>query len=379
MEKTNTSSKRIHQLSPSRMGRRSLMKALTTIGLGGISAATITADDIKAAASDEVPITYAMEASDWAGSSYEPQKIMVPVDWFDDVQQAHQAHEDFDFGRIPGIVGTTVLPAKFGGRNSIIQVEIAPDIAKRHGKSIAEARSMVPETILGVDTRIVESSHPEFGCYEHEYGTEPPVGCHVEGTNSQGTLGCPLIKDGNWYFSTNYHLFTDQNDPTGASLTEWGGDTIGEVVDYDCADDFVACEPRNGHSPTRTIVGTDHYILGYYTASGIDSLAANDEQATKRAVTTCETSGTIHGRGEAWAYDADCKRRFDQVKWGVSEQDFTDGDSGSVAYASPYASSEYREYALCINAARVPTDDPTGNYVFGTGAYHINSEYGYSF
>lgn len=371
----------VSHLDTSRLSRRTLMKELSAVGFGAISAATLTADDVKAASSDEVPITYAMEADDKMRTSYTAKKRMVPADWYEDVQRAHRAHDNYGFDNIPGIVGTTVLPGTFSGNRAQIQVEISPELARDQGQGIGESRGKVPEQIEQIPTKVVESSKPKLGCYTKDYGSEPPVGSYVSGSKFGGSLGCPIYKDGNAYFSTNYHLWTDQDNLSYANLENSNNDVIGYVVDWDCKDDFVAASPAYGYSVNRELVDAGgNYILGYYTKAGIDGLAANDEYARKRGQTTCYTAGEIKGQGDAYAYDADCPERLNQVKWGKAEDDFTDGDSGSVAYASPYDDvSDDRKYALCINAARVASYDPTGDYVYGTAGWHIHNEYGYGF
>lgn len=361
----------IHNKRVSGMSRRRLMKTLTAVGFSATTAAYLTADDVKAAAGDEVPITYAMVWDD-SEETYEPEKKMVPADWYNDLQQAHKVHQQANFIQRPGVSGTTVKPGKYGGRNARIQVEISQKKADNDRVAIAEARGEIPESIEGVPIDVVEAAAPELGCYENDYGDTPPAGVHCGDDDSSGSLGAYMIKNGNEYFSTNHHILG--GDPTGEHLYQYSATPIGEVVSYNCHDDYVAAKGINGHSPSRDIVDSSYYTWGHWTAAGVDDLAAQGAYAEKRGVRTCWTTGEIHGRGDAWVYDSNCVIRHDQVKWGTAVDDFYRGDSGSAAY---HHYEDDKVLVVDLNAAFVPESDPSGDYVFGTGAYHIYNEYGF--
>jgi len=252
-------------------------------------------------------------------------------------------------------------------------VEISRKKAEHDGTTVEEARGLVPESIEGVPIDVEEKGAAELACYENDYGDTPPAGVHCgDSSSTYGSLGSYMIKDGTEYFSTNHHLFG--GDPTGEKLYQYSATAIGEVQAYDCYHDFVAATGINGHSPTRDIVDTSYYTWGHYTAAGVDDLAANGHFANKRGVTTCYSYGEIHGRGSAWVYDSNCTDRHDQVKWGTAVEDFDDGDSGSIAY---HHHEDDKVLVVDLNAAYVPKSDPSGDYAFGTGAYHIYNEEGF--
>jgi len=48
---------KIHNTSYTKLGRRGLMKKLAGFGFSSAAVASLTTDDVKAAASDQVPIT----------------------------------------------------------------------------------------------------------------------------------------------------------------------------------------------------------------------------------------------------------------------------------------------------------------------------------
>lgn len=281
----------VSNINTSRIGRRSLIKRLLTAGFSTMTAITMTAEDIKAASKDEVPITYAMKSDDPLRTSYSPKKRLVPKDWYEKIQKVHIAHDEFPFEKIPGIVGTTIKPGEIETGIPEIQIEISPELAQKQGQGISKSRDMIPDEIGKTPTKIVKSKPANLGCYEKDYGSNPPVGCYVEGSKYSGSLGSPVYKNGEAYFSTNYHLFTDQNDLSGADLKNWNSENIGKVTDWDCTDDFVAVSPNSSYSVNDTLVNSDHYIQGYHTKDGIDLLASNNIYAEKRGKSTCHTSG----------------------------------------------------------------------------------------
>lgn len=360
----------IHKKRVSGMGRRRFLQTLSAAGFGA-GALYLTPNDVQAAASDEVPITYAIVRNE-SDTGYEPKKKMVPADWYNDLQHAHNVHQQANFLKRPGVAGTTVIPGKYGGENAKIRLEVSKQKASHDSVSLPVAKAALPDAINGVPIEVVEVGSPQLSCYESNYGSSPPAGVQINHGSTYGSLGSPMVKNGNKYFTTNYHIFGGS--PTDEKLYQDSSTAIGKVSAYDCSQDFVACTPLNGHTPTRDIVDSSYYTWGHYTASGVDDLAAQGAAAEKHGQRTCKTSGTIHGRGDAWVYDANCISRHDQVKWGTAVEDFYNGDSGSVAY---HQYSGDKVLVLDLNAAYVPKDDPTGDYCFGTGAYKIYNSYGF--
>ena len=356
--------------------RRQLMKYLGSLGLGAATAATLTADDVRAASSGEVPITYAMHRDDEAGQ-YIPQKKSVDAAWLNSVTVAHRVHDRRDFQSRPGVVGTTVRPGSQDGGETEVTVEIAPEAAHREGGSIDTVRKNLPTEVDGIPVRAIEAKEPELAnCYDDDpYGVNPPAGVKCgDDDGNWGSLGSPMWNpdNGEFYFCTNYHVF---NDPQNDQMHQEGSTAIGDVVDYDCYDDFVVCEGINGYYPSTKIVDNDVWTIGWYSASGIDDLASRDEIVTKNGVRTCQTAGKVKGRGHVWvAEDTSCNARYDQVKWG-NDTDMGNGDSGSTTWN--YL-GDGDAYVLNLNAGWTYTVD-MNSYVYGTGAYELFNMHGWGF
>lgn len=145
------------------------------------------------------------------------------------------------------------------------------------------------------------------------------------------------------------------------------------VLDFPLID----CLPINNHKPTHSLAdsnGTtsDLTIVKQFTQDALQDKMANDENMTKRGITTCETSGTIQSANGYIGYIHDgCSDRYHRLKWGESG-DFDDGDSGSIAY-------QQVGYDQVGVAGTCNGRDPQNGRVFGASAWWINDNHGYTY
>lgn len=353
------------------MGRRRFVSSLVGAGFSLSAATSLTPDDVEAAAKDQVPIPYAVVPDDEKSDSpnYSSLTTNVPADWYDDLRKAEQVYENAGFLQQTGTVGAVLKPGKFGGRNAYIEVEIQEP---ETGEHIANVRGSIPEQVDGVPVEVSEVEERKLSnCNEDHYSSSPPAGVRCGPSSSTyGTLASPLFKNGR-HFCTNHHLFG--GNPDNEKLHQASSEAIGNIVDYDCHDDFVAAEPINGYTPTRDIVDTGLHTWGHYTKTGVQNLAGNSATVHKQGVKTCHTKGSVQGIGSATSDTMNCALREDQVHWG-NQGDMGDGDSGSIAYKA--TGTKNRALVVCLNAGRTAYVDPA-DYVWGTGAYHIYQQYGY--
>jgi len=366
---------KIHSEKVSTMNRRRLMQTLASMGFGATTAATLAVKDVEAAGTGEVPITFAIRST--KSGNYEPDVRYVPSDWYDDLQVAERQFQKTSFMEIPGVIGQTLIPGQIGGHNAKIRVEINEKAAVYNDTTLDHVRDKIPDHMGEVPVELEEVGLPTKKlCYDHDYD-DPPTGA-ICGPNydSWGTLGPPMFKNNNSYYTCNYHVFDNYGTMSGGDFNQHN-QHIGNIVDWRCHQDWVAAEPTNGFTPSRDIAGTSKQTSGHLTKDGINTIASKNESVYKRGVKTCWSGGEVIGIGDATVWDEpNCARRSHQVKWG-SQSDMGDGDSGSTAFHPDDRNTDVA-YVACINAARTGSLEP-GDFVFGTGAYRIHQTDGYWF
>ena len=354
------------------MGRRRFVETLATAGFGGM-AALLTADDVLAAGSDEVPVVYGHGVGRGeATGRLRPLKTTVPADWFADFRAALDAHRSEGFVERDGVVASSVVPGEFGGRNAAVEVETtgAAELPERVGD--------VPVEVTRVDSAW---SPPEsVDASGDARGTRVPGGVACGTKVTSGTLA-PAMYDGRRpFFATANHVYGgDDDDHRGEPFHLVGATTspvIGAVQQGYALDDFVRVAPANGYRPASAIRGASPTeVVGQFSREGLATLKARGEPLEKVGITTDHTTGAIHAvAGMTCAYGQVCKRG--QIKWG-SEGAFDDGDSGSVNYHPDPERPGRGVLVGGFNNAR--TWWPGENYVWGTAAHHITERHGFTF
>ncbi len=350
------------------MGRRRFVSTLLGAGFGSM-AGLLTPEDVEAAGRNEVPLVYAH------GENFEPRTMTVPADWFADLRSAFDAQRRFDVRSTPGVVGSAVIPGEFGGRNAALTVDVTG----------SEAGGAVPERVgdVAVEVNRVESTRSDETRSDRASsiaGRWIPGGIECANREASGTLA-PAMYDGETpFFATSNHVYGgDEERFKGEPFFVFGNRgprKIGEVRRGYQLDDFVRIDPVNGFRPLSVIHGeSPSPVVGQFTREGLAELKARGSKLEKIASRTGHSSGKLQAiDGMTCAYGKVCKRG--QLKWG-SQSDFTDGDSGSVNY---HPDPENPDSGLLIggfNNAR--TWWPGEDYIWGTSAYRIVSEYGFTF
>lgn len=378
-EQTQPGSTAEHRRSNTVSGRRTFLKTAATTA-ASLSAIGIVAPTVEAA-DDKTKITYAVVPD--RGSSkpqYSQLEKTVPSKWHQAVQHATEVHDREQFYDRPDVAATTVRPGTFDGEEPSIRVS-RNSTTSASTASISASEKEIPSSVDGVDIEVVEltpnteksdSISITSGCGIGDFGDSPPASVRCDASQT-GTLGTPLISNGQMYYSTAHHLF-DAPVQNSEKLFQGSGDAIGKAVDGDCTDDFVACRPLNGTSPSRDIHGTSYKSWGHYTKSGVQALAASNEEVTMNGSASCETSGQIHGIGVSVSDSSlSCGPHHEQVRWGDSS-DFQDMDSGAAVW---HHHNDDKVLIVSLAGYSSSPFDLSGGYVFGTSAYHIHNQYGY--
>ena len=391
---TRTRSSAVHDEPVGRMGRRRFVNTLAGLGFGALSASLLTAEDVRAAGSDEVPIVYGLtrdagrdsgggSSGDENAGAVRPRRKTVPADWYDDFRSAVAAHRTLDVIHREEVASSAVSPGEYGGANATIRVEITAE----------EVRGAVPERVeeTPVEVRRVERTgdrqrdadsaalrdSESLGQRERDGGV--PGSVAVASDELFGTLA-PAMRDprsGSLYFATANHVFGGTgNGGDPLYLLDGGKTEIGSVRSGYPKSDVVCAEPTDGYQPLHRIRdGTPGRVLGQFTKVGLADLKAAGEKLEKIGAKTGHTKGKIQAvDGLTCAYGAICKQG--QLKWG-EESGFGDGDSGSVNFHPDPDDPDAGVLVGGFNNAR--TWWPGEDYIWGTAAHHVTNKHGFTF
>lgn len=357
--------------------RRKLMQQATAAGISGLCATALTADDVRGADSDQVPIS--MDA----GGTWIKY---VPKDWFERVQNAKTAKNTLaeEFMAEDEVLEVVYSSGNHGGENPHVIITLDEDSENKD-----QLRGEIPERENDTPVRIREGAffHEDpcdicdTECDERILSNPDtlPGGYRVRfsGQNGDyvGTL-TSLTKHNNYYnygWSTSAHIVSSAFEGCGADLigkNAYHNDTyIGSVnyINHDTDFAFIAADgsvdPWESnlfdYDPDRS----SFVVHDTLTDEGIDEHIANegdyDYLVRKTGIASCQTNGFVKSRGRRTIDKTDrdpCKNYYEnQIGWGVACEDNGDGgdpgidcgDSGSLTWTThpddPYF------YAVCIN------------------------------
>lgn len=369
------------------MGRRRFTKTLLGVGFGASAVAGLTIEDVKGAASDQVPIVIGYEPNE-DGTDLNPVTKYVPADWYNDNLHAKKIHERKAPGLLkhPHVKGVGFEPGEYGGKRA----EITVSIDARHKD---EAAAIVPESVDGVPFTISYVGDYELGtcsCPTGNYNTWHS-GDYVSGgmqicngNGSYGTLSGRAVQNGTEYFLVNNHMYGDngtthQGEPLYQPDCNY--DPLGEVHKGYCRWDAMLITPKNGHEPVSQYedANPSENITGFFTRSGLSDIKAAGRDIEKYGCRTGRTSGKIKNT-DKWTSFYGCTSKTGQLAWGTSDK-FNDGDSGSVAYHEApdgnggYTDSSIWTCGLC-SARTADWADATDDYVWGTSAWKLHNAEG---
>ncbi|MFC6904592.1 twin-arginine translocation signal domain-containing protein [Halalkalicoccus tibetensis] len=360
-----------------RVSRRRFVKALGAGGIGAASASHLATEGFEGSKGEAVRIVYAHAREDPEDpTSLTPRTRTVSADWYDDLQAALASYEAFDWSSIEGVRNASVVPGEDGGRSSI-------SVGALHEGAVERIGDLLDGT--PVEGSILESSTgDEFETLEPARRFDPDGGVAVPGGVACGeaeglaTLA-PAIYDpgsGERYFATAEHLYEDADIDELTLVTSEGRIEIGSVVRRYHSEDLALIAPTREFTPDHALDGdTTRRVAGQFTRLGLADLKARGVDIHKVGAMSGHTTGRIQAiDGISCVYGDPCKRG--QLKWG-SETEFTDGDSGSVSYAPDPEHPDEQVLVCGLNNAR--TWWPGEDYIWGTGAYALQEEYGYTF
>ncbi len=368
------------------VSRRRFAELLLSTGFGAAAVRWLTPDDFRATPSDEVPIVYAVARSDPDDpASLEPRKKTVPRDWHAELTRAFEVYERRLGGGLSGLVGAFVQPGTYGGGGTAIHVDVVgEELADRlvgFTHDVELSISQLPELPPRPERR--QSADLTFA---HDADSEAvPGGVACGNGDSLATLA-PAVYDaesGDAFFATSNHLFGEEGTlrtaHRGRRLVVYGKrdvDALGRVERGYPNEDVVRVTPADDHRPVSRIRDVaQRRVAGQFTRLGLADLKARGEPLTKVGAVSGVSTGQIQGIDGITCYTGNvCKDG--QLKWG-SEDTMTDGDSGSVSFHPDPEHPDEQVLVAGFNNAR--TWWPGGDYTWGTAAYHLYDQHGFSF
>lgn len=290
----------LNNKDPSRLTRRRVMKLAAAAGFGASTVATLTSDDIKAAASDEVTIAF-----DVSGRN----KKQVPADWYNRVQDAKRVNEQIQqkFAKREGVhsIGMSSGGGPDGSDNPHVQVTLDEDSDQKD-----ERRGEIPERKDGIRIDVDEQhvakdttdSHDEDSCNDETQdvsslpgGTKLRLAPDDPGFCTNG----PRFINGtsrDWLFGWSTAAHCVGCEAVGQPVYH-GGDPYANVIWADFDRDIAYLERRSDTSPESEIVEPSNHsnsvhISDTVSESGMATITGNSNyEVFTRGVGGCTNRG----------------------------------------------------------------------------------------
>lgn len=370
---------------------RSRREFLRTIGTAGyaVGVAQLLGVDDGLGADGEVSVVTALARTDPADPwTLAERTRTVPADWHAAVTTAFDLNDRLARTRVPGYLGSAVVPGDYRDPGATISVGIAAaefDRALPALETLLEGVAFDAEAIEQVTNEPDERTEPSLRFAERigEDGVPGGVGCLTvaERTTGMATLTPALYEPttGQALFATASHAFRGA-DADGCTLHLPLDDgeqfRLGYVHDDHPTADVVTVASQGGIRPASVIAGPERVrVRGQFTRLGLADLAARGKPLEKVGARTGRTTGTIEGIDAVTCLTgASC--RHGQLRWG-DRAAMADGDSGSVSYRPDPDGEDGDVFVAGFNNARAWW--PGQNYVWGTAAYHLTAHHGYHF
>ena len=373
--------------------RREFVRTLVSAGYAGWMAHLLGVDDFLEADDGTVPVVTALVRPDPGNPQVvERRTKSVPTAWYAAVTKAFELNELLARSRYAGYFGSAVVPGSYEDGTAGLTIEVSTDtddVDRWIGTLRDLARDGFDAANVTLDLEAVDdisldgssSSQAESYMIADVESGLIPGGVNCESDRSYATLGPALYHPelDRRFFVTAHHVFEPTN-VIGARLNLRARDEtyhrLGRVRSSYPREDVAVVAPSMNSQPTSVIETPEPVrVRGQYTRFGLADLVAQGEPLEKMGSITGHTTGAIQGIDAVTSLLDDFTRRG-QLRWG-NENDFTDGDSGSVSFRADPEAPEEGVLIAGFNNAR--TWWPGQSYIWGTAAYEFTERYGYHF
>lgn len=395
----------IHKKNTSKLTKRRLMKLMAASGFSGPALANISVDDVKAADSDQVPVSMDYDGN-W--------KKMVPADWMDRMKRAEDAREKIksNWRNNKDVFSVWLNSGEFGGENPHIEVGI-----DYNSNSKDETRGKIPEEKDGVPVEVFEEGKNERAdnCKQCNNYDNVSVDPHIPGgvqihIQADGELSCgtlaPMVVDADNQYSGSWvtaaHVICGSGGTADSKYLKHEGTPIGEIVDVIEFDhDFAVIEPFDSGDTGNTSGqdftaldevaesndidnGSRYEINSTLTKSGTQTAAADNLSLFKYGMGGCYNSATINADGDTFKQstlgDPVCasgdEELTHQLRFG-NDGYLSGGDSGTITFVKAPNNPGYYAASLGNGHSTIAGDQIGKAYSFGTAGWAIQEFHNY--
>jgi hypothetical protein len=389
----------INSKKESKLTRRRILKYLTAAGMAPSAAANITVDDVKAADSDQVPISIDVD-----GEIIEH----VPADWYDRVVHTRDVRDKLarNHGRKESILAIGYDPATRDRGQPAVKIHF-----EREHKNKEQDQKEVPDKRDGVPIEKEERQPPkptacteyetciEYDCRPLPEGTNIPAGGLFEvrwlGESSGWGSHTSRMMDQNaeynscWMFCAHQAVGCNDAGEIYHQPKNGGGYKVDEVVEINPYYDMAIIEPTRGveddilPSPyvheSSDLQDGDRYgpIENTMHEDGVAKWADEGREVFRYGAKTCYSDGVIGGLYENYSVDDEnsnyCASEIREVVETNGESD--DGDSGSLMWG--YYEPDDAYLGIAMNFSGSPGGIIEPSYALGTAGYRIYQDLGY--
>lgn len=350
------------------------MKLATAAGVPIATATHLTADDVKAADSDQMTISFDTEGN---------YKKRVAADWYDHFIRARDINDEIT-KKFWGREGIERIGLRGGGNNDNPHVIVALDESKSEKEN---RRGEIPEWKNDVRIDVIEESgEKKLNCDDENADVSQLPGGVASEVGFVGTTctnGPRCMTGSDHQLATGWSLAShcmDQGDSvSGDCSTE--ADVVhnyteyGDIVYWDHDRDFAYVEQTGLGSPvSETVYPADHsqshHIHGTVSESGMGSVLGDPGKVW--GITSCEVIGSYQELNVTWNVDHPCNPNntlIDMLKLETGVDITESGDSGSLWMVQEPDTDDWFAAASHSGAKATAIDNP--NYAFGPQGFSI--------
>lgn len=336
--------KDLNTVKEHKLTKRRLMKVAVAAGISPLAASRLTVEDVKAADSDEVTISYDTEGQ---------YKTTVPADWYERILKARDTNKEMQqrFSEAEGIADVGMRTGDTSGDNPYVFIALDKGSSKKEKR-----RGEIPEERNNTRIEVIERdvSNRSGDCDDSFYDADDriPGGIRVSerNNNSYGTLTSQLVSGSDhnvpYGWATCVHVLSNCSNPEPLYHYGDGGEqSLGWVWLMDLSRDFAAIRPYSGvEARSDTVLPRypnnsyfDHHVSGTLSRDGLERLMDRDGfEFELSGVSSCRNKAQVSASNTSKTiFDYDCANRiYDQVEWG-SGDDAEGGDSGAPVISEP--------------------------------------------
>lgn len=393
----------IHTKKEHKLTRRRIMKMLTASGVAPAAASRITVDDVKAADSDQIPISLDVDGE---------YKENVPADWYDQVKHAEKVRDKIanNHGHRKSILAIGVRAGIRGGENTTIVIDFNED-----SDSKGKDKDNTPDEREGIEVEKEERQPPkpkncdtypapcsDYDCRPLPEGEDIPAGAMFETQDPLmgGHIGMGShttnVRDRDSTYHHTWMMTAHQAYSCEASGDIYHqpeadfGYKVGEVAEIHPDYDMAIVEPTRGveddilpsayvHESSDLHNGARYGpVENTLSKDGVLKWRSEERSVFRYGIGSCYDSGTVGSIYQDYTVDADntnyCSNTLKEVIR-IAGSQCVDGDSGSLQFC--YYKPDDAYFGIGLTSGGTEHGYITDGYTNAVAGYRIDNDLGY--